>query len=297
MVVGTVPYMSPEQVRGEEVDARTDLFSLGVLLYEVLSGRQPFAAESVADTMSAILTHEPPPLARYSREANAELERIVAKALRKDREERYQTARDLLLDLRSLADEMRFEARLERSVPPDVKGGPRDEVSSARTVIIETAARGPARTTAGAEPSTRDQKKASNIGGRSRASAVRTALVVVAALAVVAAAGWYYRRSSNARWAAGQVPRVEQLAQAGNYFAAYDLAVTVQKHLPNDPTVTRLMPTISDTLSVTTEPPGALVYLKRFSADESGQFPPRELVGATPVKDLRIARGQYVIQI
>ncbi|MEK6324036.1 MAG: protein kinase [Acidobacteriota bacterium] len=114
-IIGTVPYMSPEQVRGETLDSRSDMFSFGAVVYEMVSGRQPFAAESAAATTSAILTTEPLPLARYSREAPAELERIVSKALRKDREERYQSARDLLIDLKSLKHHRDLEAEVERS--------------------------------------------------------------------------------------------------------------------------------------------------------------------------------------
>jgi serine/threonine protein kinase/pimeloyl-ACP methyl ester carboxylesterase len=123
MIIGTVPYMSPEQVRGETLDARSDIFSFGAVVYEMVSGRQPFAAENTAATISTILTREPPPLARYSREVPGELERIVSKALRKDREERYQTAKDLLIDLKSLRDHLEFEAKLERSKPPDLMAG------------------------------------------------------------------------------------------------------------------------------------------------------------------------------
>src|SRR5262249_16483051 len=109
---------SPEQVRGEALDARTDIFSFGAVLYEMVAGRQPFVEANAAATISTILTKEPQPLARYSREVPPELERIVSKALRKDREQRYQTARDLLIDLRSLNDQLAFEARLESSTAP-----------------------------------------------------------------------------------------------------------------------------------------------------------------------------------
>jgi serine/threonine protein kinase/tetratricopeptide (TPR) repeat protein len=102
-IIGTVPYMSPEQVRGQPVDARSDIFSFGVLLYEILSGQQPFVAESATATASAILTREPPPLARYSSDVPGELQRIVRKCMEKDRERRYQTARDLAIDLHNLA--------------------------------------------------------------------------------------------------------------------------------------------------------------------------------------------------
>ncbi|HSB10444.1 MAG TPA: protein kinase [Blastocatellia bacterium] len=101
-IVGTVPNMSPEQVRGETLDARSDIFSFGTALYEMVSGRQPFVAESAAGTISAILTSEPPPLSRYAADVPAELQRIIRKTLEKDRESRYQSAHDLLIDLKNL---------------------------------------------------------------------------------------------------------------------------------------------------------------------------------------------------
>jgi len=103
-VVGTVDYMSPEQARGQPVDARTDVWSLGVLLYELVTGRRPFAGQSSSEVLARILEHEPAPLARFEPDAPPELQRIVAKALRKDREQRYQVMKDLLLDLQALRD-------------------------------------------------------------------------------------------------------------------------------------------------------------------------------------------------
>ena len=105
-VVGTVDYMSPEQARGQPVDARTDIWSLGVVLYELVAGRRPFAGQSSSDVLAGILEHEPAPLARFEPDAPHELQRIVAKALRKDREQRYQVMKDLLLDLQALRDEV-----------------------------------------------------------------------------------------------------------------------------------------------------------------------------------------------
>jgi len=122
MVVGTVQYMSPEQARGAEVDARTDIWSLGVLLYELIAGCLPFAGSAKSEILAAILNEkEPPPLARFAREVPPELERIVDKAIRKDREERYQVIRDILLDLRSLKHQLEFEAELERSIAPNAE--------------------------------------------------------------------------------------------------------------------------------------------------------------------------------
>ena len=107
--------MSPEQLRGEPLDARSDLFSFGVTLYEMVSGQPPFTAANSASLMSAILTEDPHPLARYARDTPPELERIVSKAMRKDRDSRYQTAKDLLIDVRTLLDDVRTGAARARS--------------------------------------------------------------------------------------------------------------------------------------------------------------------------------------
>lgn len=101
-VVGTMPYMSPEQLRAEELDGRSDIFSLGTVMYEMLTGNQPFLHASGAATISAVLAHEPPPLKRSVPSAPVELERIVHKCLEKNRDKRYQSARELAIDLRSL---------------------------------------------------------------------------------------------------------------------------------------------------------------------------------------------------
>jgi serine/threonine protein kinase/predicted Zn-dependent protease len=100
VVMGTASYMSPEQARGQEVDNRSDIFSLGVVLYEMVTGHPPFRGAAAADVISAILNDDPAPLSQSVAEAPEEIERIVAKALRKDREERYQNVEDLLLDLK-----------------------------------------------------------------------------------------------------------------------------------------------------------------------------------------------------
>jgi serine/threonine protein kinase/Tol biopolymer transport system component len=119
MVMGTVSYMSPEQARGYQLDALTDIWSLGCVLYEMVAGRVPFAGETTSDVIVAVLDREPPPLPGGSHEAPLELQRILRKALRKDKEERYQTVKDLLVDLRALKQEVDFEAKLEISVAPE----------------------------------------------------------------------------------------------------------------------------------------------------------------------------------
>ncbi len=120
-VMGTASYMSPEQARGEKVDARSDLFSLGVVLYEMVAGQRPFAGANMLDIVGAVLHQEPKPLPSNNEAAQPELQRIVSKALQKDREWRYQTSKDLLLDLQTLKHELEIEARLQgRATANDV---------------------------------------------------------------------------------------------------------------------------------------------------------------------------------
>jgi serine/threonine protein kinase len=123
MVLGTPQYMSPEQARGEKVDARTDIFSFGVLIYEMIAGRPPFESPKPMDVIASILKEEPVPLGKGHPGTPPELETIVGKALRKNRDERYETAKDLLADLKELKRRLEFQAELERSAQPDLPSG------------------------------------------------------------------------------------------------------------------------------------------------------------------------------
>lgn len=114
VVMGTVYYMSPEQARGLPVDARTDVWSLGVVLYELITGQKPFSGPTTTDVIISIAEREPVPLSKYVTEAPARLEEIVKKALAKDRQRRYQTADDLLTDLKSVKQELEIGAEVER---------------------------------------------------------------------------------------------------------------------------------------------------------------------------------------
>ncbi len=120
VVMGTSHYMSPEQARGRPVDARSDIWSLGVVIYEMVTGRTPFTGETSTDVIVAITQKEPSPLARFAPNVPAELDWIVNKTLRKDRDERYQTIKELLTDLRRVKQRLEFEQELERSSTPDL---------------------------------------------------------------------------------------------------------------------------------------------------------------------------------
>jgi serine/threonine-protein kinase len=102
LIMGTVAYMSPEQVRSMPIDTRTDLFSLGIVLYEMLSGKSPFAGETTTDVIAATLQLEPQPITQANQLVPAELGNVITKLLQKDRNERYQTAKDLLADLKKV---------------------------------------------------------------------------------------------------------------------------------------------------------------------------------------------------
>ncbi|MBC7930199.1 MAG: protein kinase, partial [Rubrivivax sp.] len=127
VVMGTAQYMSPEQARGLETDARTDVWSLGVVLYEMIAGREPFEGATKSHVIVSILEHEPAPLARFAPDAPAELQRIVRKCLTKARDERYQTARDLMIDLKNLGRELDLQSELERSTAPHSTDAPRTQ--------------------------------------------------------------------------------------------------------------------------------------------------------------------------
>ncbi len=119
MVMGTARYMSPEQARGVDVDARSDIFSLGSVIYELVTGRSAFEGETASDVIAEILKVEPPPPAEFAPDVPPELEHIIGKALRKDRDNRYQTVKDLLIDLQDYKKEAEFQAKLQKGIRPE----------------------------------------------------------------------------------------------------------------------------------------------------------------------------------
>jgi Tol biopolymer transport system component/serine/threonine protein kinase len=136
VVIGTIGYMSPEQARGQKVDARSDIFNLGTVIYEMVAGQGPFTGETPSDVFAAILKSEPTSLSVVSPETPAELVRVVNKALRKDRDERYQGVKDLLLDLKTLKEELDFKAKLDRSTPADTARSNSDSAASVATSVV-----------------------------------------------------------------------------------------------------------------------------------------------------------------
>jgi serine/threonine protein kinase/Tol biopolymer transport system component len=120
VVLGTLGYMSPEQVRGKPADARSDIFSFGAILYEMLSGKRAFHGDSAADTMSAILREDPPDLSVTNQQISPALERIVRHSIEKNPEQRFQSARDLAFNLEAVSG-----TSMQSTVAPLVRGKPR----------------------------------------------------------------------------------------------------------------------------------------------------------------------------
>jgi len=195
MVMGTAHYMSPEQARGLEVDARSDIWSLGATLYEMVASKKPFEGATTTDVLAMILHREPPSLLLYQSQLPAELERIVEKALAKERDARYQTAKDLSVDLKRLKQRLEVEAELERSITPEEEArrtGARTAATSMSSKAIATnEAAGAGHTVSSAEYVVGEIK-------RHKLAAV----FVLATITLAVVAGLIYYRYSSARSAA-----------------------------------------------------------------------------------------------
>jgi len=197
VVMGTAVYMSPEQARGLPVDARTDIFSLGIVLYEMVAGRLPFEGSNRNEIMASVLSDkEPQPLTRYSSEAPTELGRIVLKALRKNRDERYQTIKDMLLDLQSLKQELEFEKKLERSESPRADG---DAPSNQNTEVVSAPATGAdAAGVAATSPRIAQASSAEYIVSRIKQNKLRAVIVIgVLLVAALGAVYWFFIRRAS----------------------------------------------------------------------------------------------------
>lgn len=197
VVMGTANYMSPEQARGLEVDARSDIWSLGVVLYEMVASKLPFEGPTTTDVLSMILHREPPSLLLYQSALPAELERIVEKALAKERDARYQTAKDLSVDLKRLKQRLEVEAELERSITPEEEArrtatGAGAAVTAMRSKAVATPTNEAtvAHTVSSAEYVVGEIK-------RHKIAAVAVVAVIVASVAAVVYYSYFVRRPAG----------------------------------------------------------------------------------------------------
>jgi serine/threonine-protein kinase len=196
IVMGTPHYMSPEQARGLQADPRTDIFSLGIVLYEMIAGRAPFEGENVIDLVSSILRVDPLPLINFVPDVPYQLEHIVKRALRKDRDERYQRAKDLLIDLNDLKEEMAFAIKQARSGQLYYKDTISSQIPAYNTGQLPVM---PATTQPSMQPSM--QSSSSIILGEVKRHKSRVTVVLLLVLIAVSVGGVYlyktFRRSSG----------------------------------------------------------------------------------------------------
>jgi eukaryotic-like serine/threonine-protein kinase len=220
VVMGTPRYMSPEQARGEKVDVRTDIFSLGVMLYEMITGRAPFTGETISEVIAAILRDEPPLLSHIAPATPPELEHIVGRALCKSREERYQTAKDLLTDLKQLQRDLEFSSEERKRL--DIRGAPVATPLPAMpglSAVNDNAATG--EQAAAVLPISEKPTKKVSLSARIKWRQKRLLLACV--LIIIAAAAPIYLNLKS-RWQMPRVTRYTQLTNDGRF--KRDLVVT-----------------------------------------------------------------------
>jgi len=246
VILGTLPYMSPEQVQGKIVDARTDIFSLGVVLYELSTGERPFRGDSQAALISSIMTKIPSLVTEKRTGLPRSLGHIIQRCLEKDPRARFQTSVEVSDHLKHLRREIRSAAEAGQTIKRLLR----------RPVVI--------------------------------------ALMTMVLFGVAGLVYLPYRSRLNLERARILVAEVERLATSGNYAEAFERAVKAEEIVPDDPTLMRWLPEIADTISISTVPEGAIVYLQRF-ADESENPMDRVRVGMTPIVDLRIARSDHLL--
>ena len=272
VIPGTTAYMSPEQVRGEEIDARSDLFSVGVVLYEMATGTRPFAGKNRVLLMNAILNAQPCAPSQLNRALPTTFDSIVARSLEKDRNRRYQHASEIRNELQRLKQDL----DLGRSTP---------------TLGEATLAAPP--------------KPLSGIPGVAFSKFRVRRLwmlfpVALAVLALIAGGFFLVKRSHDASWARKvALPEISRLSDQGKFDQAYALALKAEKSIPDDPVLTKLWLSVSYLVSIDSTPPGADVYRRTTAMERtlgigwphSFKNPPAAGHAYLEVREVRLRHG------
>jgi len=205
VVMGTVNYMSPEQSVGKDIDQRTDIWSFGVVLYEMIAGCLPFQASDIHRQIIAVQEAEPLPLSQHVNGVPERLEEIIDKCLAKDKNERYQTAKDLLIDLRNLRRKLDVDAEIERTAAPAMRSS-----SAAGSQAPATNPAAPAATTSSAE------YIVSGIKQHKLAAIVAVVVILLAAIGVTA-----YLRTNGTEAAIQSIAVMPFVNEGGNADVEY----------------------------------------------------------------------------
>jgi serine/threonine protein kinase/dienelactone hydrolase len=230
--LGTAAYMSPEQALGQEVDQRSDIWSLGVVLYQMLSSQLPFTGDYDQAVIYSIINTDPLPLSEVSPEVPAALDRIVHRTLEKNPDKRYQHMSELLDDLRTVETEPDTSYAIRRSISPNRMRRFLFLLRKPRVLI----------------------------------PAVLVVMVLIASLIFI------LNHRSKVRWAKDQaLPEIERYVNDFNYPAAFSLLKQAEEYIPQDPTLRGLAAYFTYKLTVVTDPPGADVYIRGYS-DVNGEW-------------------------
>lgn len=278
-VMGSARYMSPEQARGLEVDERTDIWSLGVVLYELLVGKAPFDGPTTADTLGAVIYQEPEPIGNLLPNAPVELQRIIRKALQKDRDERYQDVKDFALDVKELLYDIEHSNSGNRT--NHTISNP--EFTENPTIIHHTVS--------GNHPTDKTAAAVSassySASPKARSRFVSYALPILAAVLVLfGGLAFYSWKTSTAPLAATafirpQISRINTdgrvalpaISPDGKYVAYvagdFGSRTLVVRQIATDSLVTVVQPTNLNLLSITFSPTGDYIYYCQTSADFS----------------------------
>ncbi len=234
MVMGTVSYMSPEQARGNPTDARTDIWSLGVVLYEMLAGKLPFSGETANHTIVAIFEKEPLRLENVP----DELQRIVRKSLTKDVDMRYQSAHDLLIDLKNLRRDLDIKGELERSVVPNretVSDTSAENATQFYTADAVATRSGQAAATQNVTTSSSSLEYAVTQAKGHKLVAAIAAIVLLSVISVVAYFGYFAKSSSKQIESIAVMPFVNESGNADVEYLSDGMTETLIKSLSNLP--------------------------------------------------------------
>ena len=270
--LGTLAYMSPEQLRGQAVDGRSDVFSFGVMLYEMLTGVHPFLKPERMETASAILRDNPSPLSHYIPDLPKPFEHTMQKMLAKQAGDRYASSREVRLDLDQLTGSVPFIRIGDRSSDSAARG----RTQTPETLVAEV-----------------------EMGASELPTFLRRILkphiavpAVTLILLFVLGAAWFFNRQAKIRWAREvALPEVERLIEANwrDFTDSYKLAEQAEVYIPDDPELAALFSKSSFNINIKTEPAGASIYMKEYKSPDSEW----EYLGISPIQNIRLPIGIF----